>query len=129
MGSRTTSELPMVCSQVKSAATWAMAPKLAMGRPTCTSWDRTRGIPTSWVMRSASSSIRAPRVSLTWVRRAVRSPTGVADQAGKASRAAATARSMSSIVPSGTVPMTSSLVESMTSIDPGAGGRHPAASR
>ena len=42
----------------------------------------------------------------------------MADQPGKASRAAATARSMSSTVPSGTVPMTSSVVESITSIDP-----------
>ena len=48
----------------------------------------------------------------------MRSSSGVADQAGKAALAAATARSTSSVVPSGTVPMTSSVVESMTSIDP-----------
>ena len=77
-----------------------------------------RGIPTSWVMRSARDSILAPRASLTAVSRSVRSFTGVADQAGKALAAAATARSMSSTVPSGTEPMTSSVVESMTSMDP-----------
>ena len=116
IGSRTISELPIVCSQVKSAATWAMEAKVAIGRPTWTSWDRTSGIPTSWVMRSARDSIRAARPSLTAVRSAVRSSTGVADHAGKAAAAAVTARSMSSTVPSGTVPMTSSVVESMTSM-------------
>jgi hypothetical protein len=51
IGSRTTIELPMVCSQVKSAATWAIEPKDAMGSPTCTSWESIRGMPTSWVIR------------------------------------------------------------------------------
>ncbi len=48
----------------------------------------------------------------------MRSSTGRADHAGKAALAAATARSTSSVVPSGTVPMTSSVVESITSIEP-----------
>ena len=48
----------------------------------------------------------------------MRSATGMADQAGKAALAAATARSTSSVVPSGTVPMTSSVVESITSMVP-----------
>ena len=118
MGSRTISELPTVCSHVKSAATWAAAVNELSGSPTWTSWDSTRGMPTSWVMRSARSSIRAPRASATLVKSAVRSSSGRVDHAGKAALAAATARSTSSVVPSGMVPMTSSLVESITSIDP-----------
>ncbi len=115
IGSRTTTELPTCCSQVKSAATWAIEPKDATGSPTCTNWDRVSGIPTSWAIRSATASIRSPRTVLTLVSRSVRSVTGVADQDGKAAAAAATARSMSSVVPSGTVPMTSSVAESITS--------------
>ena len=75
-------------------------------------------MPTSWVMRSARLSIRAPRASLTLVKRAVRSATGVADHAGNAARAACTAASISSAVPSGTLPITASVVESITSSDP-----------
>ncbi len=115
-GSRTTRELPTSCSQVKSAAMGPIEPNVAMGSPTWTSWDSTWGIPTSWVIRSARLSMRAPRASLTLVMRAVRSSTGVADQAGKAARAAATAASMSAAVPSGTVPITASVVESITSM-------------
>ncbi len=96
----------------------AMEPNDAIGSPTWTSWDRTWGMPTSWVMRSARLSMRAPRASLTLVMRAVRSSIGVADQAGKAALAAATAASMSSAVPSGTVPITASVVESITSMVP-----------
>ncbi len=118
IGSRTTSELPTFCSQVNWDVTSAIEPNAAMGSPTWTSWERTSGMPTSWVIRSARDSIWAPSASLTLVRMAVRSATGVADQAGKAAAAAATARSMSSRVPSGTDPMTSSVVESITSIDP-----------
>ena len=114
-GSRTTRELPTVCSQVKSFATCSIEPNVIIGRPTCTSCESTRGMPTSWVIRSASSSMRAPRPSWTLVSSAVRSSTGVAAQAGKAARAAATARSTSSAVPSGMVPITASVVESTTS--------------
>ncbi len=117
-GSRTTNDVPTSCSHVNPAAIGAMEPKVAMGRPTCTSWESTNGMPTSWVMRSARLSILAPRASLTLVRRAVRSSTGVDAQPGKACRAAATAASMSSMVPSGTEPMTASVVESITSIVP-----------
>ncbi len=115
IGSRTITEFPTDFSQSKSVATCAMEAKDAIGSPTCTNWERTSGIPTSWVMRSARDSVRSPSKALTLVKSAVRSSTGVADQDGKAAAAALTARSMSSVVPSGTVPITSSVVESMTS--------------
>ena len=88
---------------------------MPMGSPIWTSWDSTRGIPTSWAIRLATSSIRAVNSRLTRVRSSVRSFTGVAAHPGNAARAAATARSTSSGDPSGTVPMTSSVVESITS--------------
>ncbi len=126
IGSRTTTELPSGCSQVKSAATWAIEPNDATGSPTCTSWDKVSGIPTSWAIRSAIDSIRSPSTVLTLVSRSVRSATGVADQDGNAAAAASTARSMSSVVPSGTVPMTSSVAESITSRVPEpVEGTHP----
>ena len=118
IGSRTTSELPTVCSQVKSPATWAAVRNEFSGRPTWTSWENSRGMPTSWVMRSASASVRSASASPTAVSSAVLSATGVADHDGKAARAAATARSTSAIDPSGTVPMTCSVVESMTAMVP-----------
>ncbi len=87
-----------------------------MGNPTWTNWERMRGIPTSWVIRSARDSLRASSAWPTLVNRAVRSATGTALHPGKARRAAATARSMSAAVPSGTVPATSSVVGSTTSM-------------
>ena len=65
MGSRTMSELPTVCSQVKSEATWAAVANELRGRPTWTICDRISGIPTSWVIRSASASMWAPSASAT----------------------------------------------------------------
>ena len=62
--------------------------------------------------------MRAARAPATAVRSPVRSASGRDDHSGKAARAAATARSTSSTVPSGTVPMTSSVVESITSMEP-----------
>ena len=44
-----------------------------MGSPTWTSWESTWGMPTSWVMRSASSPCGPPSASLTLVMSAVRS--------------------------------------------------------
>ena len=52
------------------------------------------------------------------VRYLPRSSTEVCDHAGNAALAAATALSTSSAVPSGIVPITSSVVELMTSIVP-----------
>ena len=53
---------------------------------------------------------------------AARSSAGVCDQASKAARAACTARSASSAVPSGTRPTTSSVVGLTTSIEPSPAG-------
>ena len=80
--------------------------------------DSVKGMPTSWAMRVAISSVRADRPS--WIRARIlpRSSADVADQAGKAAAAAFTALSTSSGVPSGMLPMTSSVVELMTSSVP-----------
>ena len=56
-----------------------------------------------------------------------RSSLEVAAQPSNAARAALAAASTSAAVPAGIVPMTSPLVESKTSIEPLARGRHPGA--
>src|ERR1035437_5453302 len=106
IGSRTIRELATVSPPAKSAATRALGATLV------------NGMPTSWVMRWARSSIRVANACETWVNSSVRFSTGVADQAGNAARAAATARSTSLVDPSGMDPITSSVVESMTSMVP-----------
>ncbi len=76
------------------------------------------GIPTSEAIRAPSSSERAaspPEIAEQASRRSAR---GTCDQVSKPALAASTARSTSSGVPWGTVPMTSSVVESITSIVP-----------
>jgi len=89
-----------------------------MGRPTWIIPDRDIGMPTSWEMVAAISSVRAARPSEMRFKNLARSSRAVADQAGNAAAAACTARSTSSAVPSGMVAMTSSLVESTTSSVP-----------
>ena len=71
-------------------------------------------MPTSWLTRVATSSMRAARPSAMRAQNLARSSGGVAAQPGNAALAAATAWSTSSGVPSGMVPMTSSVVELVT---------------
>jgi len=77
-----------------------------------------KGMPTSCEINVAISVVRAVRAS--WTRSSVldRSSLDVADHSPKASAAQRAARSTSSGVPSGMVPMTSSVVELTTSITP-----------
>ena len=71
-------------------------------------------MPTSWEISAPISAMRAPRPSARRSSNLARSSTGVADHAGNAAAAARTARSTSSAVPSGIVPITASVVESNT---------------
>ena len=109
------SEVPISSSKGNSVASWAAVAKLITGRPTWMRLDKVNGMPTSWAMRVAISSVRAVNPSWTRARILPRSSADVCDQAGKAAAAALTARSTSSGVPSGTLPMTSSVVELTTS--------------
>ena len=81
-------------------------------------WASFTGMPTSWAMTVAISSVRASRPSWMRVRYLARSSTLVWLQPANALRAAATARSTSAAVPSGMVAITSSVVELMTSSVP-----------
>jgi hypothetical protein len=117
-GSLTMSELPTLRSNSKSDTTCSMEPNDAMGSPTWIRFERVKGMPTSWEMSSPRASMRAPRAPATADNSSTLCLTGVADHDGKACFAAATALSMSSVVPSGTLPITASVVESMTSMDP-----------
>jgi hypothetical protein len=66
----------------------------------------------------ASSSMRPARASPMRVRYLARSSAEVVDQLSKAARAAWTALSTSPDVPAGMVAITSSVIESMTSMVP-----------
>ena len=124
-GSRTTRELPTSSSHTIRSTAWAIAPKSIAGSPAWMVRDRPNGIPTSRETIAAISSARAASPWEMAVQASTRSASGVADQPGKAARAARAARSTSSGVPSGTRPMTSSVVASITSIAPSpAGGVH-----
>ena len=117
-GSRTTSELPICSSQGKSLAISTTEAVDPAGRPAWIRCDSFLGMPTSREIRSAISSLRAASPSAmawTYFTRASRS---WADQSSNARRAAATAASTSAAVPSGMVPMTSSVEGSTTSIAP-----------
>ena len=117
-GSRTTSELPISSSQAKDSAAWAASANAPAGRPTWMAPESVIGMPTSWEMTCAISSVRAPRASPMRVSSLPRSSREVAAQPGKAAAAARTALSTSSGVPSGMVAKTSSVAESMTSSVP-----------
>ena len=95
-----------------------MEPNVMVGRPAWMSIDRFSGMPTSWATTLAMSMVRAPRPSVMRCRYLPRSSTEVCDQLSKAALAAFTALSTSSGVPSGIVPMTSSVVALTTSMVP-----------
>ena len=117
-GSRTMRELPTSSSKGNSVASWAAAAKLITGNPTWMRFDSVKGMPTSWEISVAISSVRAVSASCTRARILARSSLDVDDHSAKASAAHRTARSTSSGVPSGIVPMTSSVAELTTSITP-----------
>ena len=95
-----------------------MFEKLIIGRPAWISWLSILGMPTSPDTIVAMSSIRAARPSLMRVRYLPLSSTEVCDHGPNALRAAWTALSTSSAVPSGIDPITSSVVELTTSSVP-----------
>ncbi len=117
-GSRTISELPTLSSHSSSPSSWGIEPNVAVGRPAWMMLESFTGIPTSWAISSAISSIRAPRDSAMRRIQSARSCTEVCDQLSNAARAAATAASTSSTVPSGTEPITCSVVALITSSTP-----------
>ena len=80
------------------------------------------GIPISRLMSAAISSWRLYSAAPIAAQASARSWTGTWLHTSNAARAAATARSTSSGVPSGTLPMTSSVVGSMTSMVPAPAG-------
>ena len=91
-------------------------PKSMIGRPAWTIIARAIGDPSSCAIRPATSSWRSWSLAETAAVSATRSSSGVVLQASKAVRAAATARSTSAGVPSGTRPMTSSVAALTTSM-------------
>ena len=115
-GSRTTSDPPICSSNGNWLAMSTYEPMTIAGSPAWISWEKTIGIPTSPQIVCAMSSMRAFRPSWRRCRYFARSSTGVVLHAPKARRAAATAASTSSAVPSGTRPMTSSVVAFTTSM-------------
>ena len=116
IGSRTISEFPICSSQGTSEATCAIEAKSMAGRPAWIVRASVSGMPTSAEISAAISSPRSASAALIAVQASTRDSTGTWRQASKPARAASTARSMSSGVPSGIVPITCSVVESMTSI-------------
>ena len=99
---------------IEVSAALAASAKAPAGRPTWTEPDRVMGMPTSWLITSASSSVRAASASPMRLSSLPRSSREVAAQAGRP-RPRPTARSTSSGVPSGMVANTSSVAESITS--------------
>ena len=116
IASRTTREFPTSSSQTISSISLAAAANWLAGSPTWMILLSFSGIPSSWAIVAATSSLRSPSPAAIALSRPARSSREVSDQAGKAARAAATARSASSAEQAGIVPMTSSVVELITSI-------------
>ena len=117
-GSRTISELPTSSSQTASAMTCGIEPKLIVGSPAWIMCASLIGMPSSCAISAAISSIRALSACAIRASQSARSSTVVSDHVSNAARAAATARSTSSALPSGMLPITCSVVELMTSITP-----------
>ncbi len=107
IGSRTISELPTSSVQAKSSARPAMDSTTAAGNATWAVRDIPIGEPISAVIAWAISSVRAARPAPRRRSTSARCCGVVADQAGKAARAAATARSTSAAVPAGVSATTS----------------------
>ena len=114
--------MPICSSQATSDATWAIEPKSIAGSPAWICRASGSGIPTSAATRAAISSARSASAALIAVQASTRCSTGTCRQASKPARAAVTARSTSSGVPSGIRPITCSVVESITSIVPSPDG-------
>ncbi len=108
----------MRSSKGKPSTREAITLKEWYGNPACTSRLSGFTIPTSSLTRVAISSMRAAKPSAMREQYLARSSTDVLDHAGNARRAACTARSTSSAVPSGMVPMVSSVVELTTAMVP-----------
>src|SRR4051812_43905599 len=110
-GSRTTSELPTVSSHSTCSSTSGIDMNDMVGRPAWIIVESGIGMPTSRAISAASSSERAAMAAPIARHASARSTSGVCDHVSKPARAASTARSTSSAVPSGTRPMTSSVVQ------------------
>ncbi len=117
-GSRTISELPTSSSQAISSTRSVWDENVTDGSPAWIMRDSVSGMPSSVAIRTPSSSPRSASFAPI-APPAARARSGeVCDQESKAARAARTARSASSGVPSGTRPITSSVVGLITSIVP-----------
>ncbi len=123
-GSRTISELPTSSSQAISSTSSACDEKVTDGSPAWIMRESVIGMPSSLAIRArASSSPRSASFAPIAALLAARARTARSrDQSSKAARAARTARSASSAVPSGTRPITSSVVGLITSIVPSPAG-------
>jgi hypothetical protein len=117
-GSRTISELPTFSSHCVCSMQSGIVANDIVGRPAWIIIDRFIGMPTSREISAAISSPRAASAAAIARQASSRSAIDDCDQTSKAARAAATARSTSPAVASGTRPMTSSVVESITSRTP-----------
>ena len=106
----------MRSSNSKDARAAANPLATASGTCVCTVWDIRIGAPISRVMVSAMSGSRFSIEVITASRRSRRSATLISGS--NAARAALTAASTSATEPAGTLPMTSSVAGSTTSIDP-----------
>lgn len=107
IGSRTISEVPISSVQAKSSARPATDSMTAAGKATWAVRDMVIGEPISAVIAPAISSWRAVRPAPRRRSTSARCCGVVAAQAGKAARAAATARSTSVAVPAGASATTS----------------------
>ena len=121
-GSFTIREFPTSSSHLTSPTSSGIEENVSDGSPAWIIFDRPIGIPSSVVISAASSSPRSPSFSPMAAQRRARSSGGVCDHESNAARAARAARSASSGVPSGTRPMTSSVVGLTTSIEPSPAG-------
>jgi hypothetical protein len=116
IGSRRTVECPTLLSAKSVGSRSAKTSNCCIGKPTWIRRVSFTGIPTSATMIAVNSSLFATNASWQRFSSRIRSSTGVADQDGKARRAALTATSTSTSSASGTSPMTCSVNGLVTSI-------------
>ncbi len=112
--SRSTRELPISSSQRTSSIAAGIEATSLIASPTWIIWVSLRGIPSSAVITSVSSSARSPSPAAIAASASARSARGEVAQPSKAARAASTARSTSTAVQPGIVAIVSSVVELTT---------------
>ena len=105
-------------SQLYDSSNFAYDRVTTRGVPTMAIFEYSIGVPTSFVMSSASSAVRFLKDSEREFNTLILSSIGELDHPPKASLAANTALSASSKVPSGTLPITSPVAGFSTDIRP-----------